>query len=152
RGASAAQLAQAQALLERLDAVVASALDAEDFAAYVQHNERLHALLIEMAGSALLAREFARTVQMPFASPNGFVMAQAGIPEARLILTLAQDQHRQVIEAIALRQGARAEALMREHARLAQRNFRYALRDRQAIDRVRGGALILAAGQPRTRA
>jgi GntR family transcriptional regulator of vanillate catabolism len=142
RGASAAQLQQAHALLLQLDAVVASDLGAEDFADYVQYNEQLHALLIAMAGSELLAREFARTTQLPFASPNGFVMAQATLPEARLILTLAQDQHRQVVEAIEQRQGSRAEALMREHARLAERNFRYALRDQQAIQRVHGGALL----------
>ncbi|MDQ1120612.1 MULTISPECIES: GntR family transcriptional regulator [Pseudoxanthomonas] len=142
RGASQAQLDAAYALLARIDAVLDSALTEDDFADYVQHNEQLHALLIAMAGSALLAREFARTVQLPFASPNGFVMAQAVAPEARLILTLAQDQHRQVVQAIAQRQGARAEALMREHARLAQRNFHHALRDQHAIDRVPGNALI----------
>jgi GntR family transcriptional regulator of vanillate catabolism len=142
RGASAADLQQARVLLERLDAVLASDLGEDDFADYVQYNERLHAVLIAMAGSDLLAREFARTVQLPFASPNGFVMAQAALPQARLILTLAQDQHRQVVEAIEQRQGARAEALMREHAHLAQRNFRYALRDQHAIGRIHGSALI----------
>lgn len=155
RGVAPELLARAQVLLQRIDTVVASALGEEDFADYVQHNEQLHQLLIAMSASDLLAREFARAVQLPFASPNGFVMAQAEVPEARLILTLAQDQHRQVIEAIALRQGARAEALMREHARLAQRNFRYALRDQRAIGRVRGGALIhrqLAGAVPRHKA
>jgi len=40
------------------------------------------------------------------------------------MLIVAQDQHRQVIAAIGQREGARAEALMREHSRLAQRNLR----------------------------
>ncbi|WP_369942427.1 GntR family transcriptional regulator [Xanthomonas medicagonis] len=150
RGASAADLQHAHALLARLDTVLASELGEDDFADYVQCNERLHAVLIAMAGSDLLAREFARTVQLPFASPNGFVMAQAALPQARLILTLAQDQHRQVVDAIERRQGARAEALMREHAHLAQRNFRYALDDQRAIDRVHGGTLIQREGPART--
>jgi hypothetical protein len=46
------------------------------------------------------------------------------------MLVVAQDQHRQVLEAIAQREGARAEALMREHSRLAQRNLREAMRTR----------------------
>ena len=52
---------------------------------------------------------------------------QAVRPEARHILTLAQDQHRCVREAIANREGSRAEAIMREHARLTRRNLELAL-------------------------
>ncbi|NIJ77306.1 hypothetical protein FHT08_002389 [Xanthomonas campestris] len=40
------------------------------------------------------------------------------------------------------RQGACAEALMREHARLAHRNLRHVLQTPAAITQVRGGALI----------
>jgi len=39
-------------------------------------------------------------------------------------LIIAQDQHRQVLLAIEHREGGRAEAIMREHSRLAQRNLR----------------------------
>jgi len=53
---------------------------------------------------------------------------QANGPRARDMLVVAQDQHRQVLEAIAQREGARAEAIMREHSRLAQRNLREAMR------------------------
>ncbi|MBB5736598.1 hypothetical protein FHT09_002338 [Xanthomonas arboricola] len=38
--------------------------------------------------------------------------------------------------------GARAEALMREHARLAHRNLRHVLQTPAAITQVRSGALI----------
>jgi GntR family transcriptional regulator of vanillate catabolism len=69
-------------------------------------------------------------------------MAQAQTEEARRILTLAQDQHHAVVEAIIQREGARAEALMREHSRLASRNLAHAARSRQAMAQVAGGALI----------
>jgi GntR family transcriptional regulator, vanillate catabolism transcriptional regulator len=39
-------------------------------------------------------------------------------------LIVAQDQHRQVLDAIEQREGARAESIMREHSRIAQRNLR----------------------------
>jgi GntR family transcriptional regulator of vanillate catabolism len=44
------------------------------------------------------------------------------------MLVVAQDQHRQVLDAVERREGARAEAIMREHSRLAQRNLRDAVR------------------------
>jgi GntR family transcriptional regulator of vanillate catabolism len=47
-----------------------------------------------------------------------------------------------VLEAIENREGARAEAIMREHARLARRNLDLALRDQHALRQVRGAALI----------
>lgn len=36
---------------------------------------------------------------------------------------VAQDQHREVLDAIERREGPRAEAIMREHSRIAQRNL-----------------------------
>ena len=47
-----------------------------------------------------------------------------------------------MVEAIENREGTRAEAVMREHARLAMRNLRLALRDRAQIDRIPALALI----------
>lgn len=46
------------------------------------------------------------------------------LKEARDMLIVAQDQHWQVLDAIERREGARAESLMREHSRIAQRNLR----------------------------
>ena len=47
------------------------------------------------------------------------------------MLIVAQDQHGQVLEAIERREGARAEAIMREHSRIAQRNLREAVKGQQ---------------------
>ena len=52
-----------------------------------------------------------------------------------------RDQHRQVLEAIEQREGSRAEAIMREHSRLAQRNLREAVRSAD-VDRMPGVGLI----------
>jgi len=104
-------------------------VDDESFARYTRHNERFHNLLAEMVGSGTLARELDRVVRLPFASPSGFVVLQTDSPSARDMLVVAQDQHRQVLGAIDRREGARAEAIMREHSRLAQRNLRAAAAD-----------------------
>ena len=59
---------------------------------------------------------------------------------------MAQDQHKAVVEAIRAREGARAEAIMREHARLSQRNLTRALRERESLEAVRGARLIQRSG------
>jgi len=124
RGAAAAQLAEMSRVLDAIDAVLsAPELDDEAFAAYEVHNGRFHTLLAGLCGSALLQRQIERAWALPFASPNGFVMHRPGGPQARDSLLVAQSQHRAVVEAVAAREGARAEAVMREHARLAQHNL-----------------------------
>jgi GntR family transcriptional regulator of vanillate catabolism len=117
-------------LSEARDQLLASdSLNDEAFSAYVAHNERFHGLLAEMTGSAVVERELERVIGLPFASPSGFVISQANSPQARDMLIIAQDQHRQVLAAIEQREGARAEAIMREHSRMAQRNLSEAMRN-----------------------
>jgi GntR family transcriptional regulator of vanillate catabolism len=128
RGVPAPLMAQAHACLDAIDTVLAPrALDEEGFARYVELNAQFHALLAGMAASALLARELERVKGLPFASPSAFVVVQQQSPQARDMLVVAQDHHRQVLDALQRREGARAEALMREHSRLAQRNLRAVL-------------------------
>lgn len=142
RGVPAAVLVAARACLDEVDAVLARpALDDRAFVRYVALNENFHNLLSEMAASSVIARELERVVRMPFASPSGFVVVQANSPQARDMLVVAQDQHRQVLDAIERREGARAEAIMREHSRLAQRNLRDAM-DGQGQERMPGMGLI----------
>ncbi len=142
RGAPERVLAEARQCLGRIDALLRQpALDDDAFTQYVTYNERFHLLLREMAGSALMARELERVVSLPFASPSGFVVVQANSSGARDMLVVAQDQHRQVLDAIEHREGARAEAIMREHSRIAQRNLREALRSHD-VDRMPGVRLI----------
>jgi GntR family transcriptional regulator of vanillate catabolism len=69
-------------------------------------------------------------------------MAHPEGPGARDTLVVAQAQHHAVLEAIAAHEGARAESLMREHARVAQRNLSETLASRQALQRVPGARLI----------
>ena len=129
RGVAPEALAQARACLDGIDQFLGDgSLNDEAFSAYVSHNERFHALLAEMSGSALLQRELERVIGLPFASPSGFVISQANSAQARDMLVIAQDQHQQVLLAIEQGEGARAEAIMREHSRLAQRNLNQAMR------------------------
>jgi GntR family transcriptional regulator of vanillate catabolism len=140
---SVARLGPLHACLQQLDELVGLGMHTEEgFAGYVAANVRFHAVVIDLAESPSLKRQIDRVVSLPFAYPSAFVMAQSLMPESHQIFMIAQDQHHCIFEAIAAREGARAEALMREHARLAERNLRLALRHEKAFARVPGGALI----------
>ena len=142
RGAAAGVLGEARDCLDAIDQLLQPpVLDEAAFARYVDLNAHFHHLLAEMAGSGTLARELDRVVRLPFASPSGFVALQANSPGGRDMLVVAQDQHRQVLEAIAAGEGARAESIMREHARLARRNLHTVLAGRD-MARMPGVRLI----------
>lgn len=143
RGVTSAGLSDLRRCLSDLDALIArERLTEDDFSEYVDLNEQFHALIAELADSSVLQRQIERASALPFASPSGFVKAEAELPEALHILTISQDQHRCIVEAIESREGARAEDLMREHARMAKRNLKLAMRDQGIMELVPGAALI----------
>ena len=142
RGAAPVVLAEARDCLAQIDeALGGRRLDDKAFSRYVELNQRFHELLREMAGSSVIARELDRVVRQPFASPSAFVLVQAASARSRDTLVVAQDQHWQVLDAIERREGARAEAIMREHSRIAQRNLRDAMQS-QDLERMPGVRLI----------
>jgi GntR family transcriptional regulator, vanillate catabolism transcriptional regulator len=143
RGVPTVLLAEARDCIERIDELLAAPELSEDaFTGYVQHNGRFHELLAEMAGSDIIRRQLDRVKTLPFASPNGFVLARATGPDARDVLVVAQAQHRGVLEAIQRREGARAESLMREHARIAHHNLRQAMADHRTWLQLPGAGLV----------
>jgi GntR family transcriptional regulator of vanillate catabolism len=143
RGADPVALTHLDAIVTELDDVVEAGAEAMDFAAYTELNAAFHATLATLAGSETIRREVARAAALPFASPSAFLDAQAALPGFRRSLIVAQAQHREIAGAIAAREGARAEAIAREHARLARRNLEYVMtEDRSLMDRVPGLALV----------
>ncbi|HEV2676301.1 MAG TPA: GntR family transcriptional regulator [Aliidongia sp.] len=138
-----ADLAPLRAAVEAMEPLVRTPEPGlADFERYVAANEIFHARLLDLAGSPMLRRAMAQAMVLPFASPNSFVLTQADLPESREILLLAQAQHRAILEAIEAREGTRAEALAREHARLAKQNLKLALGDAALLASVPGAALI----------
>jgi GntR family transcriptional regulator of vanillate catabolism len=147
RGASPLLLSQARECVATIDEVLAPAtLDETALADYAAQNARLHELLAAMAGSSLVQRQLERTTALPFAGPNAFVLVTAEGARSRESLLVAQAQHRAAVEAIAAREGARAEALMREHARIAQDNLREALKSPRTLPQIPGAGLIRRRG------
>jgi GntR family transcriptional regulator of vanillate catabolism len=141
---SSRELAQAQACVERMDGAVRAP---ETFPDYIRLNEEFHAALVALAKSSVLRRSIDGVQALPFASPGAFLLTQAELPESRAILVLAQEQHRGILDAIERREGTRAEALAREHSRVARRNLEAALGDGSLSKLVPGASLI---GRPCT--
>ena len=71
------------------------------------------------------------------------MVTEAELPESREILVIAHNQHRDADRRDrAAREGARAEAIAREHARLAVANLQLVLRHRGSLESLPGHSLI----------
>lgn len=144
RGVSSERMAALRALLQELDAALRGTEDEMQFDRYVELNAAFHETLWGLA-SPTIRREIERVTSLPFASPSAFLDKQADVPAFRRSLYGAQAQHRAIVDAIAGREGARAEALAREHARLARLNLEHVLdEDRSLIRLVPALALVTA--------
>ncbi|RCW22509.1 GntR family transcriptional regulator [Ciceribacter lividus] len=135
RGAAPARLKAIREVVEQLDEVLGGGPEALDIGRYEALNGRFHALLSELAGSEVMRRELERITSLPFASPNAFVNTDVDVPAFYRSLVVAQAQHRAIVTAIELREGARAEALAREHARIARQNLDFVLEENPDLRR-----------------
>jgi GntR family transcriptional regulator of vanillate catabolism len=122
---SAAELDGIRAALLRHAEVVHDS-SAEAVVEYVELNEELHAQLVVLAKSEIVARQLAQVTAMPFASPSALLQSHVQASQ-REILLVAQHQHRAIVEAIEAGEGSRAEEVAREHARISRRSLDLAL-------------------------
>jgi len=143
RGANSDKLAEMRDLLVALDQVVVLTQEDFDLPAYTDLNAKFHQCLAELAGGQTLLRELERANHLPFASPSAFLDAQSGLQEFKYSMLVAQSQHKDMLEAIEAGEGARAEFITREHARLALKNLKYVMQhDRSLMGKVPGLSLV----------
>ncbi len=143
RGLSESAWAPINQVQEEIDDLIArDQEDAQTFSEYVPLNEQFHAHLARLSGSLVVERQIEKANAHPFASASGFINVQTQMADARRILLIAQDQHQCVLEAMRAGEGGRAEALMREHARLAHRYLRQVLEDRHVMAQMPGASML----------
>ena len=136
RGASKATMAELIACLADGDALLAKGrLEEADGPGYLDMNIRFHAAIIEAAGNIAIHEALARNNHLPFASVKALAIDRNDLATEFRRLNYAHMQHHAIVEAIAAGHGARAEALMREHANAV---LRYT-----ALDPAREGLAIL---------
>ncbi len=142
RGVGATSIAACRDILCELDAALNNQ-GGVDFDGYVHWNSQFHSWLASAADSPIIEREIARATSLPLASPSAFLRGQEDRPEFLASLTIAQDQHRVILDAIEHREGARAEATAKEHARQARTNLKYAVESRSHLtQQIPGLALV----------
>jgi len=143
RGVRPEEIAGCRRILAEIDEALGASEAETDFDRYTELNAAFHDRMISLCGSEVIAREARRVSALPLAGPSAFMSGQSAQPETLRSLFVAQDHHRTLIDAIENREGARAEAIAREHARLAQRNLDFLLSDGHALaDRVPGMTLV----------
>jgi GntR family transcriptional regulator, vanillate catabolism transcriptional regulator len=109
---------------------------------YAALNDRFHRLLVHLARSPNLTRQLDRASALPFASPSSLLLAQSRLVDLPTMLIVAQDQHRCIVDAIEEGDGTRAEALTREHNRLATRHLDRILQSAEVLPLAPGHTLI----------
>lgn len=144
RGADPELLAECAHILDELDTVVFDP-DPLDLGRYMPLNTKFHELLSRLSGSNVIQRAVERATGLPLASPSAFLQGQESVSDFKASLQLAQSQHRAIYEAIVNREGTRAEAMTREHARLSRQNLEYVMKlHPEIVERLPGMALISA--------
>ena len=147
RRATASDLDALHTCVAEMDEVVQrGATSAAGIDAYAAMNDRFHKLLVHLARSPNLTRQIDRVSALPFATPSSLLRAQARVLDLSTVLVVAQDQHRCIVDAIEEQDGTRAEALTREHNRLAMRHLDRILRSEDVLPLVPGHTLITRTG------
>lgn len=127
RGVDIELMSRLEQIVYMLDEAFDSRGNVEDLDSYAELNARFHEMLAALSGSVIVEREIERVTKLPFASPSAFIHERSDAAAFRMSLIAAQAQHRALVEAIAKREGLRAEMIAREHARVARQNLEDAL-------------------------
>ena len=99
-------IAGLRACIVALDALVRETpSDIEFFARYIDLNGQFHALVLDMARSAMLSKSMEHVLTLPFASPNAFILTETETQEGRETIVLSQAHHRAIANAIHRRRG-----------------------------------------------
>lgn len=96
----------------------------QDLAAYHDLNQRFHQAIITASGNSAVAAALSRHEHIPFASVSALAIDSNNLSEEFRRFQFAHMQHHTIVDALLSGQGARAEALMREHANATLRYAR----------------------------
>ena len=87
-----------------------------DEARYGEMNRQFHSLIIEGAGSKVIADAMDRNDRIPFAGAHAIAFDKVDLPRMYGSLSHAHRQHHAIVHALENGEGARVAALMYEHA------------------------------------
>ncbi|WGY47342.1 MULTISPECIES: GntR family transcriptional regulator [unclassified Vibrio] len=117
KGLSETQLAGLQQCLSIGDAIFSKGyVTRDDLNLYHEINQQFHELILEASDNPAIASSLQRNEHLPFASVSSLTFNFEQMEQEFRRFNFANMQHHTVVDAIVRRQGARAEAIMREHA------------------------------------
>ncbi|CAD5254397.1 GntR family transcriptional regulator [Alteromonas sp. 38] len=124
RGLSESTIANLEECLQIGDSIFDKGyIDEMDIQKYVEMNSMFHASIIEASKNASIEEALKLNEHLPMSSVNSLVFNPEETEREFQRLYYAHMQHYAVAEALLSGQGARAEALMKEHAHAALHNF-----------------------------
>jgi GntR family transcriptional regulator, vanillate catabolism transcriptional regulator len=87
-----------------------------DEARYGEMNKLFHSLIIQGAGSKVIAEAIERNGRIPFAAAHAIAFDKVDLPGMYASLSYAHRQHHAIVNALEYGEGERVAALMYEHA------------------------------------
>jgi len=117
RGASRALCTALRVCLTDGDRIFSKGhIEASDEALYADMNGRFHDLIVREARSPMIEQTLERNARIPFVGPHALAFDNTSLDRMYDMLLYAHRQHHFIVEALERGEGARVEALMREHA------------------------------------
>lgn len=121
-GITPALRATLDACLQDGEAVLAKGhLTQDDIARWSDLNQRFHGAIVNAQTTRVIADALARNNHLPFASADSITVRTDALDREYQRLRFAHMQHQLVVDALLRGEGARVEALMREHANVGVR-------------------------------
>lgn len=125
RGVGPLDLADLDRLVAHMEAILEAGLSSlASRVRWVDLNADLHDRIVFLSGNGALRRAIDHICALPLVSARAVVFNSAAQDYGLATLRQAQLDHRAIVAAVARRESARAEALMREHAYRSVENKR----------------------------
>lgn len=123
-GASRAMIGALRQVLKDGDRIFSKGhIEESDEALYADMNGRLHGLIVQEARSPMIGQALERISHVPFAAPQALAFDKTGLVHMYHRLVYAHRQHHYIVDALERGEGARVEALMREHVNPVKENL-----------------------------
>ncbi len=123
KGLDAEQAEAIRRTLDRMDAMLRDGFaDPQNQMLWIEHNQTFHGQIVSASGNETLRNTIDQVSKLPLVSSRAIVFDQADPQKSLTSLCRAHDDHHRIFTAIQNRQGERAAACIREHARMSAQN------------------------------
>ncbi|MFP3551772.1 GntR family transcriptional regulator [Paraburkholderia sp. SIMBA_049] len=127
-GVSAALAASLNDCLREGDEIFnAGALKHGDDVRYAAMNGRFHALIVDAAQNAAVSAALSLNDKIPFVAPSTIAFDESARDRQFAMLSYAHRQHHAIVNALVNGEGARVDALMKEHTHISKESLNLSL-------------------------